>query len=56
MENQAEKPTEIQIAVRLKGELADKVKAMAEAEDRSFAYIATRLIKEAVEARGWKMD
>lgn len=44
-----ERETEIQIAIRLKGELADKVKAMAKAEDRSFAYIATRLIKEALQ-------
>lgn len=41
--------TQIQIAVRLKGEHAEKVKAMAMAEDRTFAYIAARLIKEALQ-------
>lgn len=41
--------TTIQIAVRLKGEHAEKVKTMAMAEDRTFAYIAARLIKEALQ-------
>lgn len=54
MENQAEKPTEkpTEIAtIRLKGEVADIVKTIAEAEERSFAYVAQKLIKEAAEAR-----
>ncbi|MEE3701284.1 hypothetical protein ABCW44_09355 [Mannheimia haemolytica] len=55
METQSEKPTEI-ATIRLKGEVANFVKAIAEAEERSFAYVAQKLIKEAAEARGWKMD
>lgn len=55
MEKPTEKQTEI-ATIRLKGEVADFVKAIAEAEERSFAYVAQKLIKEAAEARGWKMD
>lgn len=48
-EKNQDKPLEIQIALRLKGELAEKIKAMAEEDDRSFAYVAQRLIKERLE-------
>ncbi|WP_458118737.1 hypothetical protein OF381_10365 [Mannheimia haemolytica] len=50
MENQEKQASEtsIQINLRLKGELADMVKAMAEREDRTFAYIVQRLIRNAL--------
>lgn len=41
-----EKQTEIQIALRLRGDTAETIKAMAEEDDRSFAYIAIRLIEQ----------
>lgn len=44
--------TTIQIALRLSGEAAEKIKLMAEIEDRSFAYIATRLIKQRLDQCG----
>lgn len=53
-ENTMEKETNttIQIALRLSGEAAEKIKLMAEIEDRSFAYIATRLIKQRLDQCG----
>lgn len=49
MEKPAETPSVIQVNLRLDGEMAEKVRAMAIAEDRAYNYIVKRFIKEALE-------
>lgn len=40
---------QIQVVCRFKGEIAEAIKKMAEEDDRSFAYIVQRLVKERLE-------
>lgn len=41
--------TQVQANVRFRGELAEKIKHLAESDDRSIAYIVQKLVKERLE-------
>ncbi|MGX2949344.1 Arc family DNA-binding protein [Ursidibacter sp. B-7004-1] len=43
---------DVQANVRFTGEIAEKIKHLAESDDRSVAYVVKRLVKEALAHNG----